>query len=87
MMPCPDMKKEPNLMITPAEFPVPLIILPETDSTNNYLTQLCGEQQSVVREFTTVIAERQTAGKGQQQLGVRRLPEHHIQLRALSHFR
>ena len=65
MMPCPDMKKEPNLMITPAEFPVPLIILPETDSTNNYLTQLCGEQQSVVREFTTVIAERQTAGKGQ----------------------
>ena len=59
------MKKELNLMITPAEFPVPLIILPETDSTNNYLTQLCGEQQSVVREFTTVIAERQTAGKGQ----------------------
>ena len=65
MMPCPDMKKEPNLMITPAEFPVPLIILPETDSTNNYLTQLCNEQQSAVREFTTVIAERQTAGKGQ----------------------
>ena len=59
------MKKELNLMITPAEFPVPLIILPETDSTNNYLTQLCNEQQSAVREFTTVIAERQTAGKGQ----------------------
>ena len=52
-------------MITPTEFPVPLIILPETDSTNNYLTQLCNEQQSAVREFTTVIAERQTAGKGQ----------------------
>ena len=46
------MKKELNLMITPAEFPVPLIILPETDSTNNYLTQLCNEQQSAVREFT-----------------------------------
>ena len=30
------MKKELNLMIIPAEFPVPLIILPETDSTNNY---------------------------------------------------
>ena len=59
------MKKELNLMITPTEFPVPLIILPETDSTNNYLTQLCNEQQSAVREFTTVIAERQTAGKGQ----------------------
>lgn len=59
------MKKELNLMIIPAEFPVPLIILPETDSTNNYLTQLCNEQQSAVREFTTVIAERQTAGKGQ----------------------
>lgn len=65
MTPCPDMKKEPNLMITPAEFPVPLIILPETDSTNNYLTQLCDEQQSAIREFTTIIAERQTAGKGQ----------------------
>ena len=59
------MKKEPNLIITPAVFPVPLIILPETDSTNNHLTQLCNEQQSAVREFTTVIAERQTAGKGQ----------------------
>lgn len=82
------MKKELNLMITPAEFPVPLIILPETDSTNNYLTQLCNEQQSAVREFTTVIAERQTAGKGQRgnSWGVRRLPEHHIQFRALSYF-
>ena len=65
MTPCPDMKKEPNLIITPAVFPVPLIILPETDSTNNHLTQLCNEQQSAVREFTTIIAERQTAGKGQ----------------------
>ena len=49
MMPCPDMKKEPNLMITPAEFPVPLIILPETDSTNNYLTQLCGEHLPLLK--------------------------------------
>ena len=65
MMPCPEMKKEPNLIITPAEFPVPLIILPETGSTNNYLTQLCDEQPSAVQELTTVIAERQTAGKGQ----------------------
>ena len=58
MMPCPEMKKEPNLIITPAEFPVPLILLPETESTNNYLTQLCDEQPSAVQELTTVIAER-----------------------------
>lgn len=65
MMPCPDMNKIQNLTLTPVQFPVPLIILEETDSTNNYLTQLCNEQQSTVLEFTTVIAERQTAGKGQ----------------------
>lgn len=46
-------------------FPVPLIVLPETDSTNTYLTQLCDEQPTAVQEFTTIIAERQTAGKGQ----------------------
>lgn len=65
MTPCPDMKKTTNLIITPATFPVPLIILPETGSTNSYLTQLCNEQQSAVQEFTTIIAERQIAGKGQ----------------------
>lgn len=76
MMPCPDMPcfdkdKKPrpdtngqqHFMQSP--FPVPLIVLPETDSTNTYLTQLCHEQASAVHEFTTVIAERQTAGKGQ----------------------
>lgn len=42
---------------------VPLIVLEETASTNSYLTQLCNEQQ--LDEFTTVIAECQTAGKGQ----------------------
>lgn len=63
MMPSPDMNRDP--LTPPAEFPVPLIILEETDSTNNYLTQLCNEHPSVAQEFTTVIAERQTAGKGQ----------------------
>lgn len=63
MMPYPDMNNARPL--PPAEFPVPLIILEETDSTNNYLTRLCNDQPSPVDELTTVIAERQTAGKGQ----------------------
>lgn len=48
-----------------ASFPVPLIVLPETDSINRHLTQLCNEHPSATPEFTTLIAERQTAGKGQ----------------------
>lgn len=65
MMPCLEMNQESNRITTPGTFPVPLVVVEETDSTNRYLTQLCNEQQSDVREFTTVIAERQTAGKGQ----------------------
>lgn len=65
MMPFPDMNQQTEPAIPPTEFPVPLIVVEETGSTNNYLTQLCNEQPSAVSEFTTVIAERQTAGKGQ----------------------
>lgn len=50
MMPCP-------------EFPVPLIHLDETDSTNHFLIALCKEQTP--DELTTVVARFQTAGKGQ----------------------
>lgn len=43
--------------------PFPLIELPETDSTNRYLAQLCDKEQAP--EYTTVRADYQTAGKGQ----------------------
>jgi len=52
------MKPNPQL------FPFPLLSLEETDSTNNYLTQLC-EGLDDIAEFTTISAEYQTAGKGQ----------------------
>ncbi len=65
MMPCPDNDTQPSSRNCAATFPVPLIVLAETDSTNNHLTQLCNESQPPVREFTTLITERQTAGKGQ----------------------
>ena len=41
----------------------PLIPIAETDSTNNYLSEL-GERESV-KEFTVALADFQTAGKGQ----------------------
>lgn len=41
----------------------PLIHIAETDSTNNYLSVLCDNQQ--VDKFTTVLTDFQTAGKGQ----------------------
>ena len=51
-------------MITyPDTFPVPLIHLEETDSTINYLQALCKRQE--VEEFTTVVADYQSAGRGQ----------------------
>ena len=40
-----------------------LICIEKTDSTNNYLADLCDKE--VVQEFTTVCANFQTAGKGQ----------------------
>ena len=65
MKPYPDMNKESNEHLPSAKFPVPLLVLMETDSTNRHLTQLCDEQGTDIPEFMTVIAERQTAGKGQ----------------------
>ena len=52
------------MTLYPENFPVPLIILEETDSTNRYLTELCN-QRTEITELTTVSTERQTAGKGQ----------------------
>lgn len=49
-MPCP-------------EFTYPLIRLQQTESTNRYLQDLSSRQE--VEEFTAVVAEYQTAGRGQ----------------------
>lgn len=65
MKPCPDMPQFPGHPAAASGFPVPLLVLPETDSTNRHLTQLYNEQGAGIQEFTTLIAERQTAGKGQ----------------------
>ena len=46
-------------------FRFPLISLDETDSTNRYLTQYCNEHPAETSDFTTVVADFQTAGKGQ----------------------
>lgn len=51
------------MMPSPERFPVPLIRLEETNSTNNYLQALCAER--AVEEFTTVVADFQTSGRGQ----------------------
>ena len=51
------------MMHFPKTFPVPLIHLEETDSTNNYLQTLCAQQK--VEELTTVVADFQTSGRGQ----------------------
>ena len=48
----------------PAAFPFRLICLDETDSTNNYLTALC-DSDGGVPELCTVVADFQSAGKGQ----------------------
>ncbi|KAA6346830.1 Bifunctional ligase/repressor BirA [termite gut metagenome] len=47
-----------------SSFPVPLIRLVETDSTSRSLTSLC--KQSRIEEFTVVLSDFQTAGRGQQ---------------------
>ena len=44
-------------------FPVPLVHLEETDSTLNYLRNLCKSEHP--EELTTVVADYQTAGRGQ----------------------
>lgn len=51
------------MMRYPESFPVPLIRVEETNSTNNYLQALCDEQK--VEEFTTIVADFQTSGRGQ----------------------
>jgi BirA family biotin operon repressor/biotin-[acetyl-CoA-carboxylase] ligase len=43
----------------------PLIKLEQTDSTNRYLTSLCEERHDEIDSFTTVVADFQSAGKGQ----------------------
>ena len=51
-------------MLYPNNFPVPLKLIEETNSTNTYLMNLCIEQKET-EELTTVVAEFQTAGRGQ----------------------
>lgn len=51
------------MMLYPEKFPVPLVELTETDSTNCFLGRYCDTQKA--EEFTTAIAEHQTSGKGQ----------------------
>ena len=50
-------------MLSPELFPVPLLHIRETNSTNNYLQTLCAKEK--VEEFTTVVADFQTSGRGQ----------------------
>lgn len=49
----------------PKTFRYPLITLEKTNSTNQYISQLCNQQPEEVAELTTVTAEFQMAGKGQ----------------------
>jgi BirA family biotin operon repressor/biotin-[acetyl-CoA-carboxylase] ligase len=51
------------MMPFPDIFPVPLIHINETNSTNNYLQSLCSKQK--VEELTVVVADFQTSGRGQ----------------------
>ena len=51
------------MMPSPDTFPIPLIHINETNSTNNYLQSLCSEQK--VEELTVVVADFQTSGRGQ----------------------
>ena len=74
MMPCPE------------SFPVPLIHIAKADSTNGYLNALCEKEK--VSELTTVVADFQTAGRGQRgnswESGIRKKPD--VQLRVVSNF-
>ena len=51
------------MMLSPDTFPVSLIHINETNSTNNYLQSLCSEQK--VEELTVIVADFQTSGRGQ----------------------
>lgn len=48
---------------SPEIFPVPVIHISETNSTNNYLQSLCSQQK--VEELSVVVADFQTSGRGQ----------------------
>lgn len=48
---------------SPDLFPVPLIHISETNSTNNYLQTFCAREKA--EELTTVVADFQTSGRGQ----------------------
>lgn len=64
-------------------FPVPLIHINETNSTNNYLQSLCSEQK--VEELTVIVADFQTSGRGQRGkfVGIRSWQESSFQHRYL----
>lgn len=51
------------MMLSPELFPVPLIHISETSSTNSYLQTFCAKEKA--GEFTTVVADFQTSGRGQ----------------------
>ncbi|MDD3039968.1 biotin--[acetyl-CoA-carboxylase] ligase [Bacteroides sp.] len=51
------------MTLSPEPFPFRLVHVDETNSTNSYLQSLCNAQ--LVEEFTTVITDFQTAGRGQ----------------------
>ena len=51
------------MMPFPDIFPVPLIHINETNSTNNYLQSLCSKQK--MEELTVVVDDFQTSGRGQ----------------------
>ena len=51
------------MMPSPDLFPVPLIHIIETNSTNNYLQTFCTREKA--EELTTVVADFQTSGRGQ----------------------
>ena len=51
------------MMHCPSNFPFNVICLDETHSTNSYLSELCSTQ--AVDDLTTIVAEFQTAGRGQ----------------------
>ena len=56
------------MMRSPKRFPVPLVHINETNSTNKYLQTLCARQQT--EEFTTGVADFQTSGRGQRGNGL-----------------
>lgn len=51
------------MMLSPEAFPVPLIVIDETNSTNSHLQKIC--MQQCPEEFSTVVANYQSAGRGQ----------------------